>query len=75
MTKPKVLIAFYSRNGSTDILANAIAEGAVQQGAEVRLRCARELVGEDVISQVPGWRESALAMNEKYEAPTEADAE
>ncbi|WP_332303201.1 NAD(P)H:quinone oxidoreductase [Rhizobium sp. GR12] len=75
MTKPKVLIAFYSRNGSTDILANAIAEGAVQQGAEVRLRRARELVGEDVISQVPGWRESALAMNEKYEAPTEADAE
>ncbi|MBB4408711.1 NAD(P)H dehydrogenase (quinone) [Agrobacterium tumefaciens] len=75
MTKPKVLIAFYSRNGSTDILANAIAEGAVQQGAEVRLRRARELVGEDVISQVPGWRESALAMNEKYEAPTEANAE
>ena len=75
MSKPKVLIAFYSRNSSTEILANAIAQGAIEEGAEVRVRRAREFVGDEVMSQVPGWRESAHAMNEKYEAPTEADAE
>ncbi|CAH0340852.1 NAD(P)H:quinone oxidoreductase [Rhizobium sp. CECT 9324] len=75
MSKPKVLIAFYSRNSSTEILANAIAEGAIKEGAEVRLRRAREFVSGEVMSQVPGWRENAEAMNHKYEAPTEADAE
>ena len=75
MSNPKVLIAFYSRNSSTEILANAIAEGAIKEGAEVRLRRAREFVGEDVMAQVPGWKENAVAMNAKYEAPTEADAE
>lgn len=75
MSKPKVLIAFYSRNSSTEILANAIAQGAIDEGAEVRLRRTRELVGDEVMSQVPDWRENAHAMNEKYEAPTEADAE
>ncbi len=75
MSKPKVLIAFYSRSSSTEILANAIAEGAVGEGAEVRLRRAREFVGPEVMQQAPGWLENATAMNKKYEAPTEADAE
>ncbi|NEH46007.1 NAD(P)H:quinone oxidoreductase [Rhizobium leguminosarum] len=75
MSKPKVLIAFYSRNSSTEILANAIAQGAIEEGAEVRLRRAREFVGDEIMSQVPGWRENAHAMNEKYEAPSEEDAE
>ena len=75
MSKPKVLIAFYSRNSSTEILANAIAQGAIEEGAEVRLRRTREFVSDEVMSQVPGWRENARAMNEKYEAPSEADAE
>jgi NAD(P)H dehydrogenase (quinone) len=75
MYKPKILIAFYSRNSSTEILANAVAEGAAAQGAEVRLRRAREFVSPEVMQTVPGWAEDASAMNAKYEAPTEADAE
>ncbi len=75
MTKPKVLIAFYSRNGSTEILANAIAEGAIADGAEVRLRRAREFVSQEVMANAPGWAEKSAEMNSKYEAPTEADAE
>ncbi len=71
----KVLIAFYSRNGSTEALANAVAEGARSQGAEVRLRRVREVVGRDVMAHAPGWAESADRMNAQYEAPTEADAE
>ncbi len=70
-----VLIAFYSRNGSTETLANAVAEGARAAGAEVRLRRARDLVGPEVMAKAPGWAEGADRMNALYEAPTEADAE
>ena len=69
-----VLIAFYSRNGSTEALANAIAEGARSQGAEVRLRRAREVVGPEVMATAPGWAENAARMNALYEAPTPDDA-
>lgn len=70
-----VLIAFYSRTGTTEKLALAIAEGARAAGAEVRLRRAREVVGPDVMAKAPGWSEGAARMNGLYEAPTEADAE
>lgn len=71
----KILIAFYSRGGVTEALAKAVAEGAKAEGAEVRLRRAREFVGEDVMKKAPGWLEGAQRMNALYEAPTEADAE
>lgn len=75
MSNPNVLIAFYSRSGVTEALANAIAEGAKSAGAEVRLRRAREFVSPEVMARAPGWKEAADAMNLKYDAPTEADAE
>jgi NAD(P)H dehydrogenase (quinone) len=71
----KVLIAFYSRAGAVEALANAVAEGAREAGAEVRLRRARELVGPDVMASAPGWAENAARQNALYEAPTEADAD
>ena len=75
MAAPKILIAFYSRTGTIEGLAKAVAEGAQAEGAEVRLRRARELVGHDIMSSVPGWKESAEAMNARYPAPTAEDAE
>jgi NAD(P)H dehydrogenase (quinone) len=75
MMTTNVLIAFYSRGGVTEALAKAIAEGAVAEGAEVRLRRAREFVGEEVMKKAPGWLEGAKRMNALYEAPTEPDAE
>jgi len=71
----KVLIAFYSRNGSTEALAKAVAEGAEAAGAEVRLRRAREFVGPEVMAMAPGWAENAARMNAAYPAPTPEDAE
>jgi NAD(P)H dehydrogenase (quinone) len=71
----KILIAFYSRTGTIEGLAKAAAEGAEAAGAEVRLRRARELIGHDIMSSVPGWKESAEAMNARYSAPTVEDAE
>lgn len=75
MSRPKILIVFYSRTGVTEALANAIADGAHALGAEVRLRRAREVVGPEIIAQAPGWAEDAARLNAKYEAPTPADAE
>jgi NAD(P)H dehydrogenase (quinone) len=74
MTDLNVLIAFYSRTGVTEALAKAVAEGAAKEGAEVRLRRAREFVGPEVMAQAPGWTESAEAMNARYAAPTADDA-
>jgi len=71
----KILIVFYSRTGSTEALANAVAEGARAEGGDVRLRRAREVVGPEIMAKAPGWQESAERMNAAYEAPTEADAE
>ncbi|MBZ7924813.1 NAD(P)H:quinone oxidoreductase [Ensifer adhaerens] len=75
MTAPKILIVFYSRNGSTEALAKAIAEGAENAGGEVRLRRAREIVSAEVMAKAPGWTEKATEMNERYPMPTEEDAE
>ena len=35
----KVLIVFHSRDGATETLANAIADGARFEGGEIRMRC------------------------------------
>jgi NAD(P)H dehydrogenase (quinone) len=75
MQKSKVLVVFYSRNNSTEMLARAVADGAIEAGAEIRIRRAREVVGPEVMRQAPGWLENATAMNARYEAPTQDDAE
>lgn len=75
MTDVNVLIAFYSRSGVTEGLAKAVAAGAEAEGATVRLRRAREVVGPEVMAKAPGWQEGADRLNAIYEAPTEADAE
>ncbi|HJT43420.1 MAG TPA: NAD(P)H:quinone oxidoreductase [Rhizomicrobium sp.] len=74
MANPKVLIPFYSRTGTLERLARAVAEGAQSEGAEVRLRRARELVAPEVMAAVPGWTSSAQAMSARYLAPTPDDA-
>lgn len=71
----RILVAFYSRGGSVEALARAIGAGAEAAGAEVRLRRARELVGQEVMALAPGWAEAAERMNALYAAPSIEDAE
>jgi NAD(P)H dehydrogenase (quinone) len=75
MEPVKVLVVFYSRNGSTEKLAQAVAEGAKEAGAEIRLRRARDIVGPDVMAKAPGWQENSQRMDAIYPAPTSEDAE
>ena len=40
----KILVVFYSMTGNVAKLARAVAEGAEENGAEVRLRQVQELI-------------------------------
>ena len=75
MAEANVLIAFYSRTGVTEKLAHAVADGAREMGASVRLRRVRDFVAEHIIQSVPGWRESRDRMHKDYEPPTGEDAQ
>ncbi len=52
---PRVLVAYYSATGHVHALAKAIARGAEEEGAEVRLRHVEELAQERLISQNQAW--------------------
>jgi len=69
----KLLIVFYSRTGSTEQLAIAAAEAARADGAEVRLRRAREVVSASVLEKAPDWRKQAERMNGLYPEPETDD--
>jgi len=70
-----VLIAFYSRNGSVESLAKAVAEGAEAAGATVRLKRARDIVSPETMASAPGWADNARRMDALYAAPTPEDIE
>lgn len=69
----KLLIAFYSRTGSTEALAIAAAGAAREAGAEVRLRRAREVVPSSVIDKAADWRQEADRMNALHPEPDTED--
>src|SRR5437588_8916113 len=52
---PRVLVAYYSATGHVHALAKAVARGAGDAGAEVRLRPVEELASEMLISQNQAW--------------------
>ena len=51
----RVAVIYYSATGNVHALAQAVAEGAEQAGAEVRLRHVEELASELLISQSQYW--------------------
>src|ERR687893_2770716 len=51
----RVLVVYYSATGHVHALAKAVAEGAEQVGADVRLRHVEELAPEMLISQNQAW--------------------
>src|SRR3954466_2382324 len=53
----KVAVFYYSSTGTVHALAEAVAEGAISAGAEVRLRRTAELAPAEAIDQNPQWRQ------------------
>src|SRR3954451_2614953 len=51
-----VAVIYYSSTGNVHALAEALAEGASQAGAEVRLRRVAELAPDTAIDSNPAWR-------------------
>jgi NAD(P)H dehydrogenase (quinone) len=52
----KVAVIYYSATGNVHALAEAVAEGAAQAGAQVRLRRVAELAPPEAIDSRPAWR-------------------
>lgn len=52
----RLAIVYYSSTGKTYSIAQAVAEGAIEVGAEVRLRQVVELAPEEAIDANPAWR-------------------
>jgi NAD(P)H dehydrogenase (quinone) len=67
----KVAVIYYSSTGAVHALAQAVAEGAVSAGAEVRLRRVAELVTDATIDENPRWRRHVDATASIAEAAVE----
>lgn len=67
----KIAVIYYSSTGTVHGLARAVAEGAADAGAEVRLRRVAELAPGQAIDQNPLWRRHADASRDVAEARVE----
>jgi len=65
---------FFSRDGSVEALAKAVAEGSRAAGAEVLRRRVPDIVSPKVMVLVPGWEDRSKRMLSEDGAPTHADA-
>jgi NAD(P)H dehydrogenase (quinone) len=72
---PKVLIVFYSRTGNIAHLAETIAAGSIDAGAEVRLVRVDDLAPESVIDANPAWKQSRAELQAKYPTAQLSDLE
>ena len=68
----RIAVIYYSATGNVHMLAEAIAEGASETGAEVRLRRVPELAPEEAIQQNQLW---AKHRDETAETVEEAEIE
>jgi NAD(P)H dehydrogenase (quinone) len=63
-----VAVIYYSMRGHTHGLAVAVAEGAEEAGAEVRLRRVPELAPPEVVASIPEWQATREATADIPEA-------
>src|SRR3954452_22576230 len=61
----RVLVVYYSATGRVHALAKAVAEGAEEVGADVRLRHVEELASEMLISQNQAWGRHRSEVNDE----------
>lgn len=71
----RILVAYYSSTGSVHRLAEAVADGATANGAEVRLRRVAELAPAEAIAGNEVWARHAAATEKTVEVATLDDLE
>src|SRR5688500_5364016 len=71
----KIAVIYYSSTGNVHQLAEAVAEGAREAGAEVRLRRVPELAPQEAIDSNPMWRAHVDATADQVEEATPEDLE
>ena len=71
----RVAVIYYSSTGHVHQLAVAVADGAEEAGAEVRLRRVPELAPEEVIRSQDAWHEHYVKTQETVEEATLDDLE
>lgn len=69
----KIAVIYYSATGNVHRLAEAVAEGAAQAGADVRLRRVAELAPDWAIDQNPRWRSHLQEVSGKVAEATVDD--
>jgi NAD(P)H dehydrogenase (quinone) len=70
----RVAVIYYSATGTIHRVAEAFVEGALREGADVRLRRVPELAPDEVIDRNPAWRRH-LEKTSDIPAATHADLE
>lgn len=71
----KVAVIYYSSTGTNHALAEAVAAGAEEAGAEVRIRRVAELAPDAAIDANPQWRRHVDEVAPSVEEATLADLE
>ncbi len=71
----KIAVIYYSSTGNVHQLAEAVADGAREAGAEVRLRRVPELAPTEAIDANPLWRAHVDATADQVEEASPADLE
>jgi len=70
---PRIAVVYYSSTGHVHKLATAVAEGASEAGAEVRLRRVAELAPESVVRGQAAWAAHADTVRDTVEVATPDD--
>lgn len=71
----RIAVVYYSATGNVHALAEAVAAGAAEAGAEVRLRRVPELAPDTAIDANPAWRAHVDATKGTVQEATLADLE
>lgn len=73
MNSARIAVIYYSATGNVHRLASAVAAGATEAGAGVRLRRVAELAPDHAIDMSPAWRAHLEETRETVEEATTAD--
>lgn len=71
----RIAVIYYSATGTVHQLAKAVAEGAREDGADVRLRRVVELAPDTAIDSNPDWRAHVDRTHDRVEEATLEDLE